>query len=454
MRRVSRATIALGRMVLALSCVALIGCASSLATEAERRGGDSVTQWTLIADYYGNGAANWRTLAIMQAAMHDALNAAHALYARWSPAAAGEPAADGANPEVAMAAAANEVLALLHPERAAETAAAFASIMARYPEDASKTAGANLGRAIGREAVERRAHDGYDAVHFFQGHDGAGRWRPVPTLFATSRTNDINPFLFTAVSDVPTEAPLVLGSPEYERQLGETLRVGGLHSTERTPEQTTDAYFWAYQTSQRGFLNLAVRLLAAHPPPGGVHAEARIMAELTAALADSAILIWKAKEKYSFWRPITALRAQADATWLPLVETPPFPEYPSGHASDCYVGAGVLEAVFPDLPGPVVYLSSAHMLPLRGDTIPLPPTAYGMGQHAQTAQADAWQAPGGSELRFPSLAAAATNCANSRVWAGAHLAAANDESKRIAGIIVHQALAAMPLLEHVAVQAP
>jgi hypothetical protein len=94
------------------------------------------------------------------------------------------------------------------------------------------------------------------------------------------------------------------------------------------------------------------------------------------------------------------------------------------------------------------------MLPLRGDTIPLPPTAYGMGQHAQTAQADAWQAPGGSELRFPSLAAAATNCANSRVWAGAHLAAANDESKRIAGIIVHQALAAMPLLEHVAVQAP
>ena len=399
MRRVSWWKFALGRVVCALSCVALGGCASSLAAEAERRGGDTVTQWSLIADYYGNGAANWRTLAIMQEAMHDALNAAHAVYARWSPAADGEPAADGATLEVAMAAAANEVLTLLHPEHAAETAAAFASIMARYPEDASKAAGNSLGRAIGREAVERRAHDGFDQVHFFQGNDGTGRWRPVPTLFAT------------------------------------------------------DAYFWAYQTSQRGFLNLAVRLLAAHRPPGGVYAEARIMAELTAALADSAILIWNAKLKYSYWRPITALRAQGDATWSPLVETPPFPEYPSGHASDCYVGAGVLEAAFPNLAGPVVYLSSAHMPPLRGDTVPLPPTTYGMGQHAQTVQTGQTEAPGGSELSFPSIAAAATNCANSRVWAGAHLAAANIESERLAGIIVRRALDATPPAERVSVQA-
>src|SRR5882672_11101444 len=90
-----------GRVVAASVCLPLIACAS-LATKAQRRGGDTVTQWTLIADDYGNGAANWRTLAIMQMAMHDALNAAHPVYGRWWPAAAGEPAADGANPEVAM----------------------------------------------------------------------------------------------------------------------------------------------------------------------------------------------------------------------------------------------------------------------------------------------------------------------------------------------------------------
>jgi hypothetical protein len=422
-------------------CVALMAC-SSLATKAERRGADTVTQWTLIGDYYGNGAANWRTLAIMQMAMHDALNAAHPVYGRWWSGAPGEPAADRANPEVAMAAAAAEVLVLLHPKRRGETAAALASVMARYPDDAATAAGQRLGAAIGRAAVDRRAHDGFDEVHFFQGDDAPGRWRLTPTLFVTSRTNDSRPFLFATVNDVPTAPPPTLGTPPYLQQLAETRSLGGLHGSERTPEQTTDAYFWAYQTSQRGFVNLAVRLLATHRPHGGVYAEARIMAELTAALADSAIITWNEKAKYSFWRPVTAIRAAGvDLTWLPLIETPPFPEYPSGHATDCYVGAGVLQAAFPDLAGPIEYLSSAHMEPLDGLAIPEPPNSFGMGQHAQWGQAEG---AGGAALRFPSLAAAATNCASARIWAGAHFSAAEVESKRLAGLIVRRALSATP----------
>jgi hypothetical protein len=431
---------AIDRIMVGLACLALAGCAS-LATRAERRGGDAVTQWSLIGDYYGNGMANWRTLAIMQMAMHDALNAAHPVYGRWWPAAAGEPAADRANPEVAMAAAADEVLALLHPDRAAETAAALASIMARYPDDASKAAGGRLGRAIGRAAVERRAHDGFDEVHFFPGEEAPGRWRPTPALFATSRTNDIRPFLFAAVTDVPTLPPPTPGTPLYLQELAETRGLGGLHGSKRTAEETNDAYFWAYQTSQRGFVDLAVRLFVAHRPPGGVYAEAHIMAELTAALADSAIITWNEKAKYSFWRPITAIRAEGtDALWVPLIETPPFPEYPSGHATDCYVGAGVLEGAIPDLAGPIVYLSSAHTEPL-GDAILAPPTSFGMGQHAQSGRAEA---AGGSALRFPSVAVAAANCASSRIWAGAHFPAAEVESKRLAGIIVRRALGATP----------
>jgi hypothetical protein len=425
------------RIMAGLPCIALTACAS-LATKAERRGGDAVTQWTLIGDYYGNAAANWRTLAVMQMAMHDALNAAHPVYGRWWPAAAGEPAADKANPEVAMAAAADEVLGLLHPDRDAETAAAFATIIARYPDDASKAAGIQLGRAIGRAAVERRSGDGYDEVRFFQGTNAPGRWRPTPTLFGTSPTNAIRPFLFTAVSDVPAVPPPALGSPEYLKERAETRSLGGLHSNERTADETADAFFWAYQNSQRGFVNLAVRLLAAHRPLGGVYAEARIMAELTAALADSAIITWNEKAKYSFWRPVTAMREESarDGAWTPLVETPPFPEYPSGHATDCFVGAEVLEAAFPNLTGPIVYLSSAHTEPLSGGEA-LPPTIYGMGQHAQSEQGPA---PGGSERRFSSFGAAAENCSTSRIWAGAHFSAAEVESKRLASIIVRQAL--------------
>jgi hypothetical protein len=396
----------------------------------------------LIGDHYGNGVANWRTLAIMQMAMHDALNAAHSVYGRWSPAVSGEPAADGANPEVAMAAAAAEVLVMLHPEREAETSTALATIMARYPDDASKSAGRRLGRAIGRAAVAQRDHDGFDKVHLFQGADAPGRWRPTPSLLASSRTNDIRPFLFATVSDVPAMPPPILGTPPYLQQLAETRSLGGLHSSLRTREETTAAFFWAYQSSQRGFVNLAVRLLAAHPSRGGVYDEARVMAELTVALADSAIITWNEKAMFSFWRPITAIRADgADAAWEPLIQTPPFPEYPSGHATDCYVGDGVLEAAFPELAGPIVYLSSANIEPLGGSALPPSPTSFGMGQHAQS---DQTKAAGGSERHFPSLAAAAAECASSRILAGAHFPAAELESKRLANIIVRRALSATP----------
>jgi len=421
----------------ALLCFGLAGCSPSLDTVAARRGGDAVTQWSLIADYYGAGTANWRTLFIMHEAMHDAVNAVQPVYSRWWSAASGEPDARGANIEVAMASAASEVLFLLHPDRAGETSAALEHVLARYPEDAGKAAGRRLGAAIGRAAVARRAQDGADHVRFFRGEEAPGRWRPTPLGLQTSRTNDSTPVLFASASEVPTHPPLSLGSPEYEKELGETRRLGGTQSTERTTAQTNEAYFWAYQSAQRGFLELAVRLLALHPAPAGVHGEARVLAELTAAMADSAILTWKAKEQYSFWRPITAIRAEGDATWTPLIETPPFPEYPSGHATDCYVGAGILRDAFPGLSGPIVYMSSAHMDPLAGDKL-APPADYGMGQHAQTTP----DAPGGSSLTLESLEAIAENCAQSRIWAGAHFPAAETESKRMAEIIVHRAVAA------------
>jgi hypothetical protein len=428
----------LGRLGLgACLCAAAAGCAPSLDAIAARRGGDVVTQWSLIADYYGAGAANWRTLFIMHEAMHDALNAAQPVYSRWSPAASGEPDAQGASAEVAMASAAGEVLLLLHPDRASETRAALEHVLARYREDAGKALSRRLGAAIGRAAVARRARDGTDHVRFFVGEEAPARWRPTPPGLQTSRTNNSTPVLFASTSELPTLPPLALGSPEYEREVAETRRLGGAQSTERTPGQTNDAYFWAHQSAQRGFLSLAVSLLATHPSPAGIHGEARVLAELTAALADSAILTWKAKERYSFWRPITAIRAEGDVTWTPLVETPPFPEYPSGHATDCYVGAGILRDAFPGLSGPIVYLSSAHVEPLAGDKL-IPAEDYGMGQHAQRIP----DAPGGSTLTFESLEAAADDCARSRIWAGAHFQAAEVESKRMAEIIVRRAVAA------------
>jgi hypothetical protein len=78
---------------------------------------DAVTEWTLMGDSFGQGVANWRTLAIMHRAMHDALNAALPIYSRWQPPEPDEPSSYDALPQAAMVAAARQVLLALHPDR-------------------------------------------------------------------------------------------------------------------------------------------------------------------------------------------------------------------------------------------------------------------------------------------------------------------------------------------------
>ena len=79
---------------------------------------------------------------------------------------------------------------------------------------------------------------------------------------------------------------------------------------------------------------------------------------LSYAMADAGIAAWKNKYIYNRWRPVTAFtesypdfhkqypQLPFDPTWLPLVPTPAFPEYGSGHASFSGAAAAVLVMFF------------------------------------------------------------------------------------------------------------
>ena len=427
-----------GRVLLhaALLCVMIVSCGKA-PEQSSLPGPGALTRWTLLTDYYGEDQSNWRTLAIIHMAMHDALNAARPTYVRWFPPAAGEPSAAGADPEVAMAAAAAEVLTRLHPTRADVTERTFRAALDRAPNGPGTDAAIRLGRAIGAEAVRRREKDGWAATRLFKGGTGPGVWRPVPPTFANSGVSGIRPFLFNAVTDLPGVPPPSITSPKFLADVAESRRVGGALKADRSVAQTNSAIFWARQSPQRGFGRVALTML-----PADIFASARIISQLAAAFADSAIIIWSAKERYSFWRPITVIQdpAQAgDKTWIPLLYTPPFPEYPSGHSADCFVGADFLQRTFREASGSVRYISLASQGNLRRPG----GTTFGVGQHADTGAGGAFD---NIERIFPSLAAAAEDCAESRIWAGAHFRSANEESRRVAGLIVARALAAVPPL--------
>ena len=74
---------------------------------------------------------------------------------------------------------------------------------------------------------------------------------------------------------------------------------------------------------------------------------ARTMAQLNLAMADAFIAAWSAKYSYSLLRPVTYVQLVIDSNWVPtMMDTPPFPEYPSAHSVQSSAAAGVLEQVF------------------------------------------------------------------------------------------------------------
>ena len=132
--------------------------------------------------------------------------------------------------------------------------------------------------------------------------------------------------------------------------------IGAIDSTSRTVEQTEIAQFWGYGPSTAtppGHWNQIAQSVAVGQGTS-IEQNARLFALLNIAMADAAIVSWDCKYVYNYWRPITAIQladtdsnpdTTADLGWAPLLATPPFPEYTSGHStfsgSGCH-GAGFI----------------------------------------------------------------------------------------------------------------
>jgi hypothetical protein len=72
------------------------------------------------------------------------------------------------------------------------------------------------------------------------------------------------------------------------------------------------------------------------------------LAKMGAAQADAFISCWSTKFKYNLLRPVTYIKRHIDKAWEPLLITPPFPEYTSGHSCQSGAASTVLTAIFGD----------------------------------------------------------------------------------------------------------
>jgi hypothetical protein len=160
-------------------------------------------------------------------------------------------------------------------------------------------------------------------------------------------------------TDFRPAAPPLCDTKAFAEALEEVKLLGGRHSSVRTAEQTEIAHFWADgegTVTPPGHWNRIAQSVA-ESRRLSLGENARLFALLNLALADAAILCWDCKYHFDYVRPVTAIRRAdhdgnpdtwSDPTWTPLLATPPFPSYTSGHSSFSAAAAAVLAELFGD----------------------------------------------------------------------------------------------------------
>ncbi len=116
-----------------------------------------------------------------------------------------------------------------------------------------------------------------------------------------------------------------------------------------TSEQKTIAKFWSDDPGEPGTppghsISITTQVLQKE---GASLAEcAEIYAKVGMAVSDAFVSCWKAKYTYNYMRPISYIRMKFDPNFIPLLETPPFPEYTSGHSVQSGAAAKILSDAF------------------------------------------------------------------------------------------------------------
>jgi membrane-associated phospholipid phosphatase len=236
---------------------------------------------------------------------------------------------------------------------------------------------------------------------------GPGVWRKTPPNFADPllpQWAGLTPFAIAPDNRLRPKDPPRLGESAYTTAYKEVKEIGAANSKTRSREQTEIARFWADDigtVTPPGHWNQIAQTVVRQRDTS-LDDSARLFALLNMALADAGILCWDCKYKFGLWRPVTAIRdadqninpeTAPDRDWMPLLVTPPFPSYVSGHSTFSGAAAAVLTDFF-------------------GEDVPFRTVSEGL--------------PGVTRV-FGSFEAAAEEAGQSRIYGGIHWQFDNQE---------------------------
>lgn len=301
-----------------------------------------------------------RNMAMIHGAMFDAINCISSAYEPFV--FDGVPTEPGLDPNIAAASAAFRVASQLYPTFMNVWNSTLAESLNAYGSSPSNQPSIDFGTQVGNAILAARANDGSDAKVDYQPGNQPGDWNRTPPAFLAPflpQWPNVIPFAMNSPDQFLPPPPPALDTQAYAMAVDQVMKLGSKSSSERTADQTAIANFWADgggTFTPPGHWNriAADTSLESHQ---SLIDSARTMALVNVALADAGISCWDAKYQYELWRPIDAIRKAdtdgnpatlQDSNWTPLLVTPPFPAYTSGHSTFSAASAQILSRLFGD----------------------------------------------------------------------------------------------------------
>jgi hypothetical protein len=234
------------------------------------------------------------------------------------------------------------------------------AVLAGVPDDIVERSQA-FGRALTAAVSDWADGDGRNEIPNmgfpleYKLKDGPEHWRPTSTI-AQQQAPLLPDWGNTRTFAMPMGSSCDLPSPQafstdktsvFYKQAQEVDDA----VTHLSPEQKEIARFWSddpmLSTTPPGhWIQVAFELSDKLELP--VDKRVDLLVRLGVATADAFIGCWQTKFEYETVRPLTYIRANVDPSFTPLLITPPFPEYPSGHSTQSAAAAVVLAQFFGD----------------------------------------------------------------------------------------------------------
>lgn len=264
-----------------------------------------------------------------------------------------------------------------------------------------------FGKEVGNVIIAWASQDSFKESRNFEQYEPAnvdGYWTPTPPDYSKAiepHWNRIRPFVIPRADYFMPARPTAYDSTPGSPFMMEAMEVYQAVN-DSTPERIAIARFWddnpnvshhighmMYSTEKpspaghwMGITSTAIRMIDA-----SLAKQAEAYASIAVGMHDAFIACWDEKYRSNYIRPETVINRKIDPEWTPILQTPAFPEYPSGHS----VVSGTLTTLL----------------------------TYQFGDNFE--YTDSTEMPFGNPPRtFPSFKDAATEACISRMYGGIH----------------------------------